>query len=133
MAGEILKMLKIKNSRKIVTECLDSGVAYDKMKEIIKAQKGDVFEPEQLDYGKFKKNVYSKKGGKVKEVNNKIVSRVARVAGAPADKTAGIYLCKKLNERVKRGDLLFTIYSSSKKRLGYSIDLAGERNPYFIE
>src|SRR3989338_4799127 len=132
MSTEILKMLHIKNARKIVIDCLNSGVAYNKMKEIIKAQRGDIFLPEQLEVGRFKKNIYSTRKGRVKELNNKNVSKVARVAGAPLDKTAGLYLYKKLNDTVKSGDLLFTVYSSSSKRLDYSLDIIKERNPYVI-
>jgi len=133
MASEILKMLKIKNAKKIVINCLNSGVAYEKMKEIIKVQGGSMFKPEQLECGNFKKNVYASKGGTVRELNNKFVSKIARVAGAPQDKTAGIYLYKKLDDKIKRGELLFTIYSSSNKRLRYSFELLRERNPYVIK
>jgi len=133
MASEILKMLKIKNSRKIVIECLNSGVAYNKMKEIIKAQKGKITKPGQLEVGNFKKNIYSARSGKVRELNNKVVSKIARIAGAPLDKTAGLYLSKKLNDKVKKGELLFTIYSSNKKRLGYASELFRERSPYVIK
>jgi putative thymidine phosphorylase len=132
MASEILKMLNIKNSRRIVIDCLNSGVAYEKMKQIIKAQGGKIFKPEQLECGHFKKNIYATRSGRVRELNNKCVSKIARVAGAPFDKTAGIYLYKKLNDKVKRGELLFTIYSSNQKRLGYALELFKERNPYVI-
>ncbi len=132
MSIQILKMLNIKNPKKKVLDTLNSGKAYDKMKEIIKAQKGKIFLPNQLKLGNFKKNIYSKKGGKVKELNNKDVSKIARMAGAPLDKSSGVYLNKKLKDKVKKKELLFTIYSGSKKRLDYAFDLVKERNPYVI-
>ena len=44
-----------------------------------------------------------------------------------------LYLCKKLKDSVKRGEVLFVIYAGSKKRLNYAIDLVKERNPYSVK
>ena len=132
MSTIILKMLKIKDAKKKVLDSLNSGKAYEKMKEIIKAQKGNIFRPEQLKYGKFRKDIHSTRNGKVKKIDNKDVSKIARMSGAPADKTAGIYLNKKLKDKVKKGELLFTVYSDSKKRLDYALEMIKERNPYII-
>ena len=132
MAVYILQMLDIKNPKKKVLNSLSSGEAYEKMKEIIKAQKGNIFKPEQLKLGKFKQNIYASKGGRVRELNNKDVSKIARIAGAPNDKSAGIYLYVKKGCRVKKRDKLFTIYANNKKRLNYAISLCKERNPFVI-
>jgi len=132
MATIILKMLKVKNAKSKVLDSLNSGKAYEKMKEIIKAQKGNIFRPDQLKLGKFRRDVHADKSGKVIEVNNKDVSKIARTAGAPQDKTAGIYLYKKLKDKVMKNEVLFTVYSDSKKRLEYASELIKERNPYVI-
>ena len=125
-------MLEEKKEKKKVLDSLNSGKAYEKMKEIIKAQKGNIFRPEQLRFAKFKKDIYANKSGKIFEVNNKDVSKIARTAGAPQDKTAGIYLSKKLKDSVKKNELLLTIYSDSRKKLNYAIELVKEKNPYII-
>lgn len=132
MATAILKMLNVKNARKKALDSLNSGKAYKKMKEIIKAQKGRIFKPEQLKCGKFRKDILSSKSGTVRILDNKDVSKIARVSGAPIDKTAGVYLYKKLKDNVKKGEVLFTIYSGSRKRLNYAVELTKERNPYII-
>tara|TARA_Y100000034_G_scaffold39775_1_gene49032 strand:+ start:2045 stop:3517 length:1473 start_codon:yes stop_codon:yes gene_type:complete len=132
MAVQILKMLNVKYPKKKVLDSLSSGKAYDKMKEIIKSQKGKIFKPEQLKPGRFKKNIYSKRIGRVKRLDNKDVSKIARIAGAPTDKAAGIYLNKKVGDSVKKNELLFTIYAENKKRLNYAMELTKERNPYVI-
>jgi AMP phosphorylase len=132
MSIEILRMLNIKNPKKKVLDALCSGKAYEKMKEIIKTQKGIIFKPEQLKFGKFKKEIYALRSGRIRELSNKDVSKIARTAGAPADKAAGIYLNKKLNDKVKKNEILFTIYSENKKKLDYAMELVKERNPYFI-
>ena len=132
MSTAILKMLKVKDAKKKAIDSLNSGKAYEKMKEIIKAQKGNIFKPEQLRHGKFKEEIFSGKSGRVKFIDNKNISKIARTAGAPTDKTAGVYLHKKLNDRVKRDELLFIIYSDSEKRLNYAVEIVREKNPYVI-
>jgi len=50
-------------------------------------------------------------------VNNQQINTLARILGSPDDKKAGIYLMRRLEERVDKGDVLFTLYSSNKWRL----------------
>jgi len=122
MAGSILEMgkkAKKGEGRKLALRILKSGMAYKKMKDIIKAQNGKATEPEDIKLGKYVFNVTSRKSGKVKCINNKIISKIARIAGAPVDKEAGIYLYKKVNDKVKKGEKLFIIYSESKEKLKF--------------
>lgn len=123
MASELFKMLKIKNGRKKALEILDSGKAYKKMVEIIKAQHGNLINPDKIKIGKFSYDIRSNKNGIVKSIDNKIISRVARIAGAPNNKGAGIYLFKHIGNKVKRKEKLFTIYSESKEKLNYAKDV----------
>ncbi len=115
MANKLFKMTKTKKDAK---EILESGLAYKKMKEIIKAQKGKAsIKPEEIKLGKFTHDYKSPKSGKIKEIDNKKITKVARTAGAPSDKEAGMYLYKHKKSKVKKGEKLFTIYSNSRDRL----------------
>jgi putative thymidine phosphorylase len=119
MAGillELCKKAKKGKGAKMAKETLDSGKAYEQMLKIIKAQ-GD--KKAKLRPGKFKKDILAKKTGKIIAINNKLVSHIARTAGSPKDSEAGVYLYKKLNNKVKKGDVLFTIYADMKERLNY--------------
>jgi len=129
MAGLLLKMAGVKDSMRKARDILESGLAYEKMKEIIKAQNGNIFTAEQIVVGKFIKDIIAKKSGKVKEINNKKISKICRIAGAPIDKGAGIYLYVHLKDNVKKGDKLFTVYSNSKKRLDYALRLVEDDGP----
>ncbi|MBI2134427.1 AMP phosphorylase [Candidatus Woesearchaeota archaeon] len=120
MAGELFKMAGIKDSKGKAEEILDSGKAYKKMKEIIKAQDGKIFDPEDIKIGRFKFDVKSAKKGIVKKIDNKIIARLARVAGAPADNGAGIYLHKHINDKTTKGEKIFTIYSENKLKLKFA-------------
>ena len=118
MADLIFKMTGAKESAK---DILNSGRAYTQFMKIIKQQQGNSkITPEEIPLGKFYYDVKSKKSGKVIEIDNKIISKIARAAGAPGDKESGIYLYKKLNEKVKKNEKLFTIYSKEKEDLNYA-------------
>jgi len=132
MAGLLLKMAGVKNGMKKARDILESGLAYEKMKEIIKAQEGNILTAEQVIIGKFCKDVISRKNGIVKEINNKKISKIARIAGAPIDKGAGLYLYAHLKNKIKKGDKLFTIYSNSRKRLDYACKLVEDDGPAII-
>ncbi len=121
LAGEILEMTKKAKKGKgkdLAKEMLYSGKAYDKFKEIIKAQKGKII---NLKPGKFKKDIFAKRTGRIKEIHNKEINLLAKSAGCPIDKAAGLYLNHHLGEKVKKGEKLLTIYAQSKTRLNEAV------------
>ncbi|MBU2590167.1 MAG: AMP phosphorylase [Nanoarchaeota archaeon] len=122
MATELLKMLRVKNAKEKVIETLNSGKAYDKFMEIIKAQGGK--KHFKLQKAKFFHSVLAKKDGKISSINNKGISTIARRAGAPQNKAAGLYLRVHKNQMVKKGEVLFTIYARTKEKLQFAITTA---------
>jgi len=132
MAAEIFGMVRIRDGKKKALGILNSGNAYKKMVEIIKAQQGRITEPEQIKLGKFKLDVKSSKKGVIKGISNTIVSRIARVAGAPVNKGSGVYLCRDVGNAVKKGEKLFTVYAESKHKLDYAKDVLKEENPCVV-
>jgi AMP phosphorylase len=58
----------------------------------------------------------------VRSIKNKSISRLAHLLGAPKDKKAGIYLKVHKNNKVKKGDPLFTLYSESKTKLDNAVE-----------
>lgn len=122
MATELLRMLKVKNAHKKVIKTLNSGKAYEKFQEIIQAQGGK--KHISIPKAKYFHAVLAKSHGKVKSINNKAISNIATNAGAPQEKAAGLYLRVNKNQKVKKGETLFTIYSNSKNKLKYAIKTA---------
>ncbi len=136
MAGIILEMAgkaKKGNGRKMALEILESGKAYKKMVEIIKLQGKRCIEPGRIKTGKFSCNILANKPGKVKFIDNKIISKVARLAGAPADKGAGIYLYKHIGDNAKKGEKIYTIYSDSREKLDYAKSVVEENRGCFLD
>ena len=118
MADDIFKLTKIKASAR---EILETGAAYEQMKKIIKAQGGNPnITPAKIKPGKFTYNYNSTKNGKINEINNIEIAKIAKYAGAPENKGAGVYLFKKKGETVKKGERIFTIYAENKDKLDFA-------------
>lgn len=118
MAGILLKMGgKVRTEhagKKLAKEILESGRAYWQMKKIISAQGGNPDRnPDNIKLGRHKFTFEANRKGKVVEINDDIVAQIAKTAGAPKDKGAGVYLHRQVWEKVRSGDALFTIYSNS--------------------
>lgn len=126
IAGEIFEMVgmsKKGHGAKKALDILRSGDAMKKMKEIIKEQGGDPYiMPDDIKIGVFTYDAIATHSFKIKTVHNENISRIARIAGAPNDKGAGLFLYKRKGMSVKKGDKLFTIYSNNKQRLRFAID-----------
>ena len=132
-AGTLLEMTgKAKKGEGInlANKILRSGKAYEKFKEIIKAQNGNL---KKIKLGNFIEDIHSKKKGKVVEIDNKLTSFLARLAGCPIDKYSGIYLHKHVGDYVKKRERIMTIYCESKHRLNEAASFAHLKNPFKIK
>lgn len=106
-------------------EAFLSGKSYEAFKKIIEWQGGDPNrKPEDIPLGEYRETINSNKSGAVTFIDNKAFTTIARLAGAPFDKAAGVKLYVKIGNRVKPGDPLYTIYSSSSKRLSDALAFA---------
>ncbi len=114
-------------------EILHSGKALKKMYEIIKAQGGKVIPSEKIFKKKYSKEVYSSETGAIAEVNIKAITKIARVAGAPANKHAGVMLNKFVGEKINKDELLYTIYAENRRKLDSAIKQAKELHPISFE
>jgi AMP phosphorylase len=103
------------------------------MRDIIEAQGGNPkIQPDDIIIGNNFTPVRSKNEGKVLWIKNSALVQVARRAGTPKDKGAGILLNVKTGDEVKKGDVLFTIYSDNYMRLNDAVNLAEELEPLVI-
>ena len=127
LAGQIIEFdpkVKKGDGYKIAKEILESGKAYDKFMQIIKAQ-GDLRE---IPTAKFTRDIVAKADGKVYEFDNKKLAQVCRFAGAPEVDVAGVYLYKHLNDSVKKGEKLFTIHADSQGAIEQAYDFASKED-----
>jgi len=111
LAGRILEFdpdVRGGTGYKLATDILNSGRALEKMQSMMNAQGKHA---EQLLPGKLAHSVKAPDSGIVKAIDNFKIAHIARLAGAPMDKEAGVDLHKKLGDEVKKGDTLYTIYA----------------------
>jgi AMP phosphorylase len=114
----------------IAQRTLESGKALKKMREIIELQGGNgKIKVDDLPIGKYTYDVVSDSTGQIFHIDNKTVSKICRMAGAPLDKGAGIYLHKARGDKVKKGDKLFTIYAESETKLDFAIEAQKNLEP----
>ncbi len=106
-------------------EILRSGKAYSKFKEIVEAQGGNPnIKEDDIPVADYIETINAKSDGVVYSIESAAVSAIARQAGAPSDKKAGVVLVAKRGDRFKKGDPLFEIHSSSEGLLSSAVKLA---------
>lgn len=121
LAGYLLEMTgKVKPGKGKVSALnfLKSGQALKKFKEIIFAQGGDFkISSEKIKLGKIKHELKAKKSGRIKSVDNALIVDICRNLGAPFVKEAGVFLIKKPQDKIKKGETFCILYSNSFLRM----------------
>ncbi len=103
--------------RTIAEEILSSGQAWLKFQAICEAQGG----MRELPRMKYSHSITALKSGNVTAIDNRRISKVAKLAGAPVDKIAGVDFHAKLGVEVEYGQPLFTVYAESPGELEYAL------------
>jgi thymidine phosphorylase len=111
------------------TELLDSGAALAAMHRLIRAQGPP---PQVAVLGSLVHDIAASATGRVIAIDCHRIARIARIAGAPMDKGAGIDLFCKVGADVAVGQPLYRIHAASPAGLAYARDLAGEANGYTV-
>ena len=113
----------------IARDILDSGRALEKMNRIIEAQGKH---ENKIKPGSLTFDALAEADGVVTAIDNLIMARIARMAGAPMDSGAGVDLYKKLGDTVKKGDPLYRIYAEFNADFRFACDLSNRNNGYTI-
>jgi len=133
-AGIIFEMAGFPNGAERAKQILDSGEALKKFLEIVVAQGGRAdLKSSDLQPGKYSYDIKALNAGYIHAIHNKQVVNIAKAAGSPSDKGAGMLIYKKKGQRVERGDTLMTIYAESEAKLKRAAEMATSNNPFDIE
>jgi len=120
--------------KQMASEILNSGKAYQKMREIIEAQGGDPdVKPEDLPIGDKKEIVTAPHDGYITQIDNQSIITIGRLAGAPRDKGAGFKIMLKKGHKVNKGEPLFEIYAEHEKKLEDALAMAKRCPPIKVE
>jgi len=137
LAGALLELCgKVEKGRgyAVAGDLLKSGKALEKMREIIGAQGGNSkVKVEDIPIGSYKEGVKAVREGRIHHVDNKIISKIARAAGAPKSKGAGVLMHVRQGDKVKVGDVLFDIISESETKLSIALDIAAKSEAVEME
>ena len=138
LAGILLELSGIKRGQgeDIANDILKSGKALAKFREIIAIQGGDPnIEPEDIPVGEYTYELQAPIDGYVKGISNDLIKKVARAAGSPQYKGAGIKLYVKEGHKVSESSPLMRIYAESEENLSNAIKLLEHEreSPFYIE
>ena len=111
-------------------DLLDNGAALAAMKQIISAQGPAA---QSYDLGALIHDVTAAHDGIISAIDCYRIARIARLAGAPLDKGAGLDLFQKVGDRVAKGDALYRIHAHFAADFKFATDHAAANNGYLIE
>jgi len=104
----------------IARDILDSGRALARMRAIIEAQGGRGFNHQHPPLGELNFDWPADEDGTVIGIDNLQVAQIARLAGAPKVKSAGVDLLRKLGDTVRRGDPLYRVHAAYPSDLEFA-------------
>lgn len=136
LAGILLEMggkAQQGTGQQMAKNILKSGRALEKMKEIIEIQGGNPnIKPEDIEVGPEEAELFSAKSGYVTDIDNSIINKIAKTAGCPQEKLAGVQLFKKIGALVKEGDLIFKIYAKNSSKLEKATKIFNASSPVIL-
>lgn len=126
MAGTLMELAgkcKKGEGHAIAQKMIESKKALAKFKQIVDAQGGDSrkLNAHSVPIGSSRYTLKAERSGRISHLDNKMLSRIARAAGAPSSSGAGVYLHCNHGDRVKPGDPLLDIYAESESKLSLAI------------
>lgn len=121
------KVANLEEGRRMSESVLQSGKAWEKFREWIGVQGGDVRyvdEPQRLPAARYIESVAAAQSGWVAEINAREVGETSVELGAGRaqkgdviDHAVGIVIHRKVGERVERGDLLFSVHANDLQKM----------------
>jgi thymidine phosphorylase len=105
----------------LASAALDDGRALAKFERICAAQGGMRTPPQS----RVRRVLTADRSGTVRSIDNRKIARLAKLAGAPDDKAAGVDLHVKLAADVSLGQPLCTVHADSPGELAYALEYAG--------
>jgi thymidine phosphorylase len=128
LAGAVLELAGAASTGQgptLARRALDEGRAWSKFQAICAAQGGMRAVPNaQLAHV-----VEAAQAGMALTIDNRRLARVAKLAGAPRARAAGIDLHVRVGQRVERGQPLYTVQAEAPGELGYALEYLEAQPP----
>ncbi len=130
LASEIVSLSKninITEANELVENAISSGKAYEKLKEWIVAQGGNkkwIENPDNFPKAQFNEDIIAEKDCYISSMNAEEIGISSVILGAGREKkddtidmTSGIILNKKTGDKIKKGDIIATLYTNNESSL----------------
>jgi pyrimidine-nucleoside phosphorylase len=121
------KVESLAEGEKLAAQLLDSGQAWDKFVELVRAQDGDVAmvkNPDLLSKARLVKDVLAPRSGYIAGVDAAQVGMTSVELGAgrakkgdPIDYAVGLIVHRKVGDQVRAGEVLFTVHANDEAKL----------------
>jgi len=121
LAGELLELsgeVEFGDGNVKARHILQSGKAYEKFLAICKAQ-GRFNEP---TLAKYQHEIKAEHSGTVLKIDNRRLAKIAKLAGAPDDKSSGVDFLTPVGTRIEKGQTLYVIHAESEGELAYALE-----------
>lgn len=123
LAGAILELAGAASEGaglKAAEEVLNNGRAWAKFQRICEAQGGLRIPPK----APLQHSITATASGHIASINNRKIAKLAKLAGAPDVKAAGLQIHVKLGTEVKAGAPIITVHADTTGELAYALDYA---------
>ena len=130
LAGDILEMggaAPAGGGLRLATEVLADGRAWAKFCAICEAQGG----LREVPLARHRHVVEAPAAGRVAAIDNRVLSRAAKLAGAPKAPAAGVDVHVRLGDIVRAGQPLFTLHAQAPGELAYALQYVASRPAIF--
>jgi thymidine phosphorylase len=135
LAGRVLEFdpdLRGGDGFNVARDILDSGRALAKLADLVQAQGPRPFDRHRPPLAPLCHEVAAGRDGVVTGIDNERLARIARLAGAPKARGAGVDLLRKLGDPVTAGEALYCLYAASPSELQFAREVAGRDSGYAI-
>ena len=118
----------IEQNKELLMKNIKNGKAFEKFKELVQLQGGDVTyleDVEKFQKAKYIEYVYSEEKGYIRKIDAKEIGKIVCELGAgriekedEIDYSVGLILRKKVSDKVAKGEEIAYIYANDTEKLG---------------
>lgn len=130
LAGALLELAELTpqgSGAKLARNTLESGQAWTKFQAICEAQ-GGLREPPMSSHRQI---IFAPHAGWLRSIDNRSLAKLAKLAGAPAAKAAGVELHCRLGDAMECGTAICTVHAESRGELDYAMQFYADNGAIF--
>ena len=124
---ELAGLVPLDAGAALATSVLNDGRAWRKFQRICEAQGGMRTPPSSS----HKQALTAQNGGRLEEIDNRKIARLAKLAGAPEDRAAGVELLVRIGQDIKAGETLCVVHAEAPGELDYALAYAAAHEDIF--